>query len=375
MPNEVYLLTALILAGFAAVVWLLSRKISQLQELQKSQDPTLTEWLKSMQSSIEGQSKTLNQVIAETNQNLNQALATTNKNLASSLQSSTKAMNERLDNAAKYISEVAKEVGQMSEIGRSMKDLQEFLKSPKLRGNIGEEVLKDLITQMFPKNSFHLQYSFKSGEKVDVAIKTAAGILPIDSKFPMENFQKMSQADDKKDQESFRRTFVSDVKKHIRDIARKYILPEEGTMDLALMYIPSEPVYYEIVNNSELTDYARKVRVYPVSPTTLYAHLQMILLSFEGQKIESRSRQIFQLLRAIQKDYEKTESVLNLLGTHITRAYNQVPHVWQNFSLLGQKLSQARTLKEPETSAKLDSGEQSLWRFTLCVRATRFAVV
>jgi DNA recombination protein RmuC len=352
MLSEVYLLAALVFIGFGAVIWLLNRKISQLQELQKQQDPTLTEWLKSMQSSIEGQSKTLNQVIADTNQNLNQALATTNKNLASSLQSSTKAMNERLDNAAKYISEVAKEVGQMSEIGRSMKDLQEFLKSPKLRGNIGEEVLKDLITQMFPKHSFHLQYSFKSGEKVDAAIQTAAGILPIDSKFPMENFQKMSRAKDKQEQDQFRRVFINDVRKHIRDIAKKYILPEEGTMDLALMYIPSEPVYYEIVNDSELTDYARKVRVYPVSPTTLYAHLQMILLSFEGQKIESRSKQVFQLLRAIQKDYEKTENTLQVLGRHINNAYNQFANTLQGFSLLGQKISQTQALSEPEQETK-----------------------
>ena len=79
-------------------------------------------------------------------------------------------------------------------------------------------------------------------------------------------------------------------------------------MDFALMYVPSEPVYYEIANIPDLTDYARKHRVYPVSPTTLYAHLQMILLSFEGKKIENRSRQVFQMLRAVNKDYEKTEN-------------------------------------------------------------------
>lgn len=347
MASELYLLSALILVGFAIAAWLIIRKISQLQESQK-QDSTLTEWLKTMQSSIEGTNKTLNQVIADTNKNLNQALASTNRNLTSSLQSSTKAMNERLDNAAKYISEVAKEVGQMSEIGRSMKDLQEFLKSPKLRGNIGEEVLKDLIGQMFPKNSFHLQYSFKSGEKVDVAIKTAAGILPIDSKFPMENFQKMMKSENKEEKDRVKRGFVNDVKKHIRDIGKKYILPDEGTMDLALMYIPSESVYYEIVNSRELTEYARQARVYPVSPTTLYAHLQMILLSFEGQKIESRSKQVFQLLRAIQKDYEKTETTIQVLGRHINNAYNQFSNTLQSFSLLGQKLDQTRALGEGE---------------------------
>ena len=109
----------------------------------------------------------------------------------------------------------------MSEIGRNMRELQDFLKSPKLRGNIGEQVLKDLISQMFPKNSFHLQYEFKSGEKVDAAIKTDAGILPIDSKFPMENYQKMVKASEKKEKEMFEKEFIRDVKKHIDAISQK----------------------------------------------------------------------------------------------------------------------------------------------------------
>src|SRR6266700_26621 len=148
------------------------------------------------------------------------------------LQENSKQLNERLDKAAAVIKDVGKEVGEMSEIGRSMRELQEFLKSPKLRGNIGEQILKDLISQIFPKNSFHLQYAFKSGEKVDAAIKTDAGILP------------------------------------------------------------SESVFYEIVNTDDLIEYARNQRVYIVSPTTLYAHLQTILLSFEGKKIETQSREV-----------------------------------------------------------------------------------
>jgi DNA recombination protein RmuC len=100
-------------------------------------------------------------------------------------------MNERLDNAARVISSVQKEIGQMSEIGRSMRELQEFLRSPKLRGNIGEQILKELLGQMLPKNSFHLQYAFKNGTIVDAAIKTEAGIIPIDSKFPLESFRKI----------------------------------------------------------------------------------------------------------------------------------------------------------------------------------------
>jgi len=206
-------------------------------------------------------------------------------------------------------------------------------------GNIGEQVLADLISQIFPKKSFHLQYMFKSGQKVDAAIRTDAGILPIDSKFPMENFQKLVSGETKDERDAGKKEFIKDVRHHIDDIAKKYILPEEGTMDFALMYVPSEPVYYEIVNVVDLSDYARQKRVYPVSPTTLYAHLQMILLSFEGKKIESRAREIFSLLRSIKKDYEKVDSHLSTLGGHIANAYNKFSEVTHSFTRMGQKLT------------------------------------
>lgn len=267
------------------------------------------------------------------------------KMLLSSLQKNTESMNQRLDNAAKVISQVQRNIGEMSEIGRGMKELQTFLQSPKLRGNIGEQVLKDLISQMFPKTSFHLQYAFKSGEKVDAAIQTGAGILPIDSKFPMENFQKMSKAEGH-EREQYRRAFLRDIKKHIGDISRKYILPEEGTMDFALMYIPSEAVYYEVVNEPSLMEFAQHSRIYPVSPTTLYAHLQTILLSFEGQKIESRAKEVFRILRAIQKDYSKVDENLSVLQKHVNNANNMMGNVLNSFSVLGQKISRTETLGE-----------------------------
>jgi DNA recombination protein RmuC len=273
--------------------------------------------------------------------------------LLGSLQKNTQSLNERLDNAAKVISGVQRNLGEMSEIGRGMKELQQFLQSPKLRGNIGEQVLKDLIAQMFPKNSFNLQYAFKSGEKVDAAIKTGAGILPIDSKFPMENFRKMSDAGDQQAREKAGKDFQKDIRNHIKSISRKYILPEEGTMDFALMYIPSESVYYEVVNDMELLEAAKRLRVYPVSPTTLYAHLQTILLSFEGQKVEQKAREVFTMLRAIQKDYAKAEENLSTLQRHMTNAYNMLNNVSSSFLQLGQKIDRTKTIGEDAREERL----------------------
>jgi DNA recombination protein RmuC len=266
--------------------------------------------------------------------------------MVKTLQENSKQLNDRLDKAASVIKDVGHEVGQMSEIGRSMKELQDFLKSPKLRGNIGEQVLKDLISQMFPKNSFHIQYQFKSGERVDAAIQTDAGILPIDSKFPMENFQKMVKAENNLDKNLFEKEFARDVKKHISSIAQKYILPEEGTMDFALMYVPSESVYYELVNMLDIMDFAKQSRVYVVSPTTLYAHLQTILLAFEGKKIESRSKDLFKMLRALQVDFHKVEDNMLVLGKHINNASSQFANVNTGFSQIGQKINSTKSLED-----------------------------
>ena len=320
MQIEFLLLFAALIAGFGIVFYYLNKKQNS------SIDPTLLEWIKSVQSSLQQNQSSITSV----------------------LQENSKQLNERLDRAAHVIGEVNKEVGKMNEIGRNMQELQDFLKSPKLRGNIGEHVLKDLISQIFPKNTFHLQYSFRSGEKVDAAIQTDAGILPIDSKFPMENFQKYAKTNDEKEKEMFKKEFGRDVKKHIDAIANKYILPDEGTMDFALMYVPSESVFYEIANMEDILEYARTKRVYVVSPSTLYAHLQTILLSFEGKKIESRTKEVFALLRSLQIDHGKVQESLDTLGKHLTNASGQYAQVTKGFATLGTKLSSTKHLVEKE---------------------------
>ncbi|MBU1327187.1 DNA recombination protein RmuC [Patescibacteria group bacterium] len=335
MQVDFIILAIALIAGFVFLAWLVKRELSKLSE--KKEDTTLTEWLKSMQSSIES-----------TNKALNEAMRGQTSDVAKLLQSNTKQLNERLDTAARVIGDLKKNLGEMSEVGRGIKSLQEFLQSPKLRGNIGEQVLTDMIGQTFPKNSFHLQYSFKSGAKVDAVLKTDAGLLCIDSKFPMENFTAMHKGETETDRSRAKKEFLSDVKKHVHDISKKYILPEEGTMDFALMYIPSEAVYYEIANLNDLMEYTRKMRVYPVSPNTLYAHLQVLLLSFQGKDLEQKSRQVFQLLRAIQKDYGKVEENLGVMGRHVNNAYNSMNTVSSSFNLLGQKLSQTQTLETIE---------------------------
>ena len=284
---------------------------------------------------------------------LKNSVDSTKDTINSSLMSNTKDINDRLLRATEVIGDLKREAGAFSEVSRSMKSLQDYLQSPKLRGNIGEMVLKDLISQMFPVSSYAIQHAFKSGSIVDAIIKTDAGLLPIDSKFPMENFQKMMSTQNKAEIDSLRRAFIRDIKTHVTAISKKYILPEENTLDFALMYIPSESVFYEVASVEELMDFARHSRVYPVSPNTLYAALQTILLSFEGKKIEAKAKEVFKLMRAIQKDFGKTTDSMVTLGSHLTNAYNKFSQVQSEFNQIGQKLDSTRQLTGDTPSDKL----------------------
>ena len=264
----------------------------------------LIEWLKSTNVRMDGQSRTI---------------------------------GDRLDNTSKVINDLQKNIAEFNQ----------FLSSPKLRGNVGEQVLKELLKQFLPNESFNLQYTFKSGEKVDAAIMTSAGIIPVDSKFPLENFRKMQT------EPVYRKTFESDVKKHIDDISRKYILTDEGTLDYALMYIPSEAVYYEIVNSQNLFDYAQSKRILPVSPTTFYAYIKAILMSFEGQKIEKQAKEILSSLRAIKKDYGKVEENLGILQKHLVNATNMMGNVYSSFTNLGHKIQSIQNLDSSKQIKKV----------------------
>lgn len=306
---DLLILSSILILGFGILIYLISRK-------QKSnQDATLVEWLKSMDKRLDTNST---------------------------------EMNNRLNSAAQAFASVQKSLGEMSEIGRNMKDLQEFLNSPKLRGNIGEQVLKELLGQFLPKNTYKLQYRFKTGSIVDAVIITGGGIIPIDSKFPMENFRKISKAVDEKEKKLIEREFISDIKKHIDAVSTKYILTNEGTIDFALMYVPSESVYYEIANEPSLYDHATKKRVLAVSPMTFYAFLRSILIGFEGQKISQQAHKILSNLRSIQKEYEKTNENLETLSRHVSNSYNMMTQVSTSFGKLGQQISTTNELGEVE---------------------------
>ena len=285
------------------------------------------EWLKEMRGSLEKNTEVVNERLLESN----------------------KTVNERLDKAAEVIGGVQKELGQMSEIGRRMEELQEFLRSPKLRGNLGEQILSDLLAQTIPQEKFSLQYQFREGQKVDAAVKTVGGIIPIDAKFPLENFRKYTQAEDEREKEGFEKQFVRDVKKHIKDISEKYILPQEGTTEFAIMYIPAEAVAYEIlVHQPELLEYAYEKQVGVVSPNQFNHFLKIILIGFERQKVQEKAKEILASLRAIRAETGKFGEDLRVMIRHVTDAKSKAGDVELGFDRLLGGIERAGQIEEEE---------------------------
>ena len=305
-------------------------------------------WLKS----IEDKSKISDELIAWM-KDLGSRLESSTQEVDRKLSHNMDMFNKRLDKAAETMMGVQKSLGEFSEIGRNMQQLQEFLQSPKLRGNLGAQVLKELLSQCLPTDTFTLQYSFQNGQKVDAIIKTSQGLIPIDSKFPISSFKKMNATSDPLEKERVKKEFEKEVKTHIKSISQKYILVGEGTIDYAIMYIPSESVYYELINSSDIYDYASELRVVPVSPMSFYAYLKVILLSFEGQRIEKQAKSILSVLQSMKKDYENADEAMSVLQKHISNAYNQSSQVSKNLNLLGQKIHSTSSISAPAVQEKL----------------------
>lgn len=301
--------------------------------------------------------------------NLNERLT----GVTSELQNSGKSLNERMDNAARAVQGVSKELGELGksaemifDVGKDIRSLQEILKAPKLRGNLGEFLLKDLLSQILPKSNYSLPYKFKNGLLVDAAITFEKGIVPVDSKFPLENFQKMVKAEDDIEKKKYKKEFVRDVKKHITKISESYIQPTEGTFDFALMYIPAENVYYETIIKDDTIDEEKSIsafafskKVIPVSPNSFYVYLQTILLGLRGLEIEKRAGMILTGLQSVNNEFTKFSADFDKLGSHLNNAKNKYDDAGKKAEKFSEKLTGLERLSHDEAKEE-KSGSSEL---------------
>jgi DNA recombination protein RmuC len=292
-------------------------------------------------------------------QQLGQVLGHVNDRLkenAEVLQQTQQSLGERLDNAARVVGNVQRSLGGLEEanrriyeVGKDIASLQEILRAPKLRGGLGEFLLEDLLAQVLPPDHFSTQYSFRSGEKADAVIRLGNSLVPVDAKFPLENFKRALQAASDEERIRAKKQFTADVKKHIDAIAQKYILPDEGTYDFALMYIPAENVYYETIIKDEstadksLSEYALSKRVIPVSPGSFYAYLQAIVLGLKGLKVEEHTKEIIRYIGRLQGDFSRFRDEFDLVGKHLGHAQSSYQSADKRIEQFGQKLLSAET--------------------------------
>jgi len=370
------LLAAVVLVALAVVLWLLTTTRREIGGLRQATVPAdaVTELLRRQIETVraegrEGQEAVRREVgelalrMRGDIGDLQQSVATELKSVSTEVthqlhegmklfQTAQTTMGERLDRAATVVSEVQGSLGKLGEatqrvveVGKDIQGLEQILKSPKVRGGLGETLLAELLSQMLPQEHYALQHLFKSGERVDAALRIGDRLVAVDAKFPLENFRRMLDEAEEDKRRPVRRQFVRDVRTRIDEIAKKYILPDEGTFDFALMYVPAENVYYEIIikDETDLADdpiatYALSRRVVPVSPNSFYAYLQVIILGLRGLRIEANAQVILNDLARLAGDLDKVREPLRTLGRHLGNAQSQFSEAERALDRFGAKL-------------------------------------
>jgi DNA recombination protein RmuC len=253
------------------------------------------------------------------------------------LGASLRSLDERLHS-------VTTEIGGVKEVTNQLQEFQASLRSQKLRGNVGEMVLEDLLHQVLPQGNYERQFTFQNGARVDAIVKTRQGSIPIDSKFPVEDFQNFSTEKNDAVRASLWKTFVRNVKQKMDETAG-YILPQEGTVPFALMYIPFEPIFQEVVSDAELMRYTLEKRVFFTSPQTFLVTIQSILLGLQRERFSEQAEEILKMLHAVAKDALDFDGLLRRAASQLSDAKMNMDRLLNSFSALLAKLNQFKDLE------------------------------
>ncbi len=271
--------------------------------------------------------------------------------------------------ANRLIKEITQEITSVKEIGREtgkfaeqLKSLQDILKNPKQRGVLGEYYLETVLRNVLPPGMYQIQYPFKNGEIVDAVVFVNNRIVPIDSKFSLENYNRFIQAPEN-EKSAYEKAFVNDLKLRITETA-KYIRPEEDTMDFAFMFIPSEGIYYDLLVNNVgageeenlIQRAASKYKVIIVSPTSFLAYLQTVLQGLKALQIEKRAQEIEKRVGELQKHigafeeyYKKIGVSLGTVVSHYNTGYKELGKIDKDvFKITNEKVGiEAESLEKP----------------------------
>jgi len=291
---------------------------------------------------------------------LKAAQDSTSQTLQNSLQAGQNNLTQNLQSSQKVLGQLNSQIGelqgtnkQMLLLGTEVRRLQNILSSPKMRGQMGEWSLENLLSQILPKDSYRLQYSFKDGQKADALIQLADFSVSIDAKFPLPGFEKIVTAETDEEKAKLRRQFLKDVTIHIDKIADNYIRPAEGTLDFAIMYIPAENVYYETIvkyagETYDILQYSLDKKVIPVSPNLLYAYLMTVVMGLHGLQIEKQASEIRQNLKKLNADFAAFLENWDTLGSHIRNTSNKYDESAKKLDRFGLQLDQIQSENKQE---------------------------
>jgi DNA recombination protein RmuC len=330
-------LTGAVLLVAVLVLWLVLRGSSD-EKKSTALESQMSELRRDLQTIATAQAQSTGQMEAIA-RNVAQRLDGVSKILQDGVSSSAQisaqaqsAMANELKNSRDTLGQIQQQLGAVQQAGHQMSQtaqtLQSILGGAKSRGALGEIALERLLEDALPKERYRRQYRFSSGEAADVVIFLREKLLPIDSKFPLDAFRRITEQTAlpfTPQIDEARRAFITAVKGHADAIAKKYIVPSEGTLGIALMFVPSENVYYELLMTADskglpLDEYCRSRSVIAVSPNTLYAHLQVILMGLQGMQIEDNAKLLHASLAGMQKQMETFAEVFEKLGTHLKNA-------------------------------------------------------
>jgi DNA recombination protein RmuC len=325
-------LVLVVAVGLATGIVLLTRVLrGELGAMREQTATELSTRNADVDRRLQGVIETMDRRLGELDTKVDRRLETSGK--------TTTQIHERLG-------EVTKATAELNERAKDLGRLEQALRPPKARGGFGELLLENLLRDRLPPSAYELQYTFTTGERVDAIIR-AEQLVPIDAKFPLDNFERMVSAESEAEQQLGEKAFARDVKGHIDAIATKYIRPGEGTYDWALMYLPAEAIYYELVcgKTGALLSYAHEKRVFPVSATTFSAYLQVIAFGLKGLQIERSAQEVIANLGALQTEYDRFKDEFELVGKHLSHAHGKFNDADKRLDKFEAKLERASEMQ------------------------------
>jgi DNA recombination protein RmuC len=281
---------------------------------------------------------------------INELARTVDSKLTDSNKSMNESMRYQSTETSRIVADITEKITRLEETNKQvvsftdqLASLQDILKNPKQRGILGEYYLETLLKNVMPNGSYQMQYAFKNGDIVDAAVFVKDKVIPIDSKFSLENYNRMIEAVDKTEKDRLEKVFVADLKNRITETS-KYIKPEEGTMDFAFMFIPHEAIYYDLLINkvgaiSEddenlIQRAAAKYKVIIVSPTSFLAYLQTVLQGLRALAIEDTAKDIIKRVEELGKHLKSYEEYHGKLGTSLATVVNHYTASGKEFKKL-----------------------------------------